>query len=251
MYLFPIDGKITQDFGARPEYYQQYGQKGHNGIDIAAKLNDPVRASRDGVVKFSGKGKDLAYVGAIAGNYVLIDHGDMWTGYAHNNSNNVVVGQKVKQGDTIAYAGMSGDASGVHVHWEFIPPANPVTNNNGFYGRVNPNNYNLIRERSMTQEAIERLVSESYRAATDIDPTQEQAAYWVARIREDNNRAFELSQALGGGTYQGDPGFRTKARTFDIAVKQAFESGQASADQDNKYLPVAEVNGKPTLFTKK
>lgn len=76
-------------------------------------------------------------------------------------------------------------------------------------------------DNEMTQEGAERLVSMSYRAATDIDPTQEQAAYWVERIRTDANRAHELLAGLGGSTYQGDPEFRTKARNYDKDLKAA------------------------------
>jgi hypothetical protein len=142
MYIYPTSPiNITQNFGDRPAYYAQFGQKGHNGIDLGVTLGSPVRASRAGVVKFAGNGAALDYVGAIAGKYILIDHGDMWTGYAHNDSLKVKIGDKVIQGQTIALAGKTGIADGVHVHFEFIPPANPVTNSNGYWGRVDPNKY--------------------------------------------------------------------------------------------------------------
>ena len=84
-----------------------------------------------------------------------------------------------------------------------------------------------LKGETMNQQAVEKLVSMSYRAATDIDPTNEQAAYWVQRIREDNNRAYELASALGGSTYQGDPAFRSKARNYDTDVKAAYDKGLA------------------------
>jgi hypothetical protein len=84
----------------------------------------------------------------------------------------------------------------------------------------------------MTQDAAEKFVSMCYRAATDIDPTNEQAAYWVARVREDPNRAAELPAALGGSDYKGDPEFRDKARNYDKDLAKA--SG-------GDFIPVTQV----------
>lgn len=70
----------------------------------------------------------------------------------------------------------------------------------------------------MTQDGAEKFVTQSYRAATDVDPTPAQAAYWVERVKANPNIAFELPQALGGGTYRGDTKFRYKARHYDEDV---------------------------------
>lgn len=94
-------------------------------------------------------------------------------------------------------------------------------------------------EETMTQDAIEKLVSMSYRAATDTDPTPGQAGYWVGRIRDDNNRAYELSAALGGATYQNEPVFREKARNYDADVAAAYNKGKADATP--AVVPVAPV----------
>lgn len=219
-YLYPVNNfKLTRGFGANPEYYAQYGQRGHNGVDLGVSLNAEVKASRDGVVRFSGHGRDLYYVGAIAGNYVLIDHGDVWTGYAHNNKNLVKEGQSVKQGETIALAGKTGDASGVHVHWEFIFPANPVTNENGYYGRVNPNEFNLIKEQNimMSEDGVRYSIlgvtggvpmpeyEEEVRYWTGRDSTEfgrylyKLGDYYMVKARKDNKRLTkELSEATKG-----------------------------------------------------
>jgi hypothetical protein len=50
--------------------------------------------------------------------------------------------------------------------------------------------------RKMQQEAAEKLVSYTYRGMTDNDPQQPQAEYWVARIRDNPDTAWELAYAL-------------------------------------------------------
>ena len=87
----------------------------HKGVDYAAKRGTPVHASGDGKVIF--KGKNGSY-----GRYIKIQHGSKYTTlYAHLNSYNkkIRVGKKVKQGQTIAYVGSSGLATGPHLHYEF------------------------------------------------------------------------------------------------------------------------------------
>lgn len=105
------------------------------------------------------------------------------------------------------------DESSIHPHNEYVPTQCPGTIDLGYIREGVKNNLKGINK--MTQDAIEKLVSQTYRAVTDVDPTQEQAAYWVERIRDDNNRASELPAALGGNSYQGDPQFRLKARNYD------------------------------------
>ena len=89
--------------------------RAHKGVDYAAKRGTPVRAAGDGKVIF--KGKKGGY-----GNVVIIQHGTKYTTlYAHLNSYNKKLrnGSKVKHGQTIAYVGSSGLATGPHLHYEF------------------------------------------------------------------------------------------------------------------------------------
>ena len=152
--LKPSVGKVTQIFGKDPEYYKQFGELGHNGIDIAANLGDPVVASADGTIVFEGRAYSGAegfssWMGDPAGICVLIDHGDFYTGYAHLSKTIVNVGQKVKRGQKIGKAGATGAANGVHVHWEVLPK--PVNFGNGYAARVNPTNYG-IEEQDMAEK---------------------------------------------------------------------------------------------------
>ena len=89
--------------------------RSHKGVDYAAKRGTPIRAAGDGKVIF--KGKKGGY-----GRVVIIQHGSKYTTlYAHLNSYNkkIGVGKRVKQGQTIAYVGSSGLATGPHLHYEF------------------------------------------------------------------------------------------------------------------------------------
>lgn len=99
---------ITQQFGARPEYYAKYGLKGHNGLDFRTRdlKNKFIIATDDGEVILAGN--DGGY-----GLCVRIKHSWGMSLYAHNSSLLVTDGgdvpQKVKRGDRIAVPGATGD----------------------------------------------------------------------------------------------------------------------------------------------
>ncbi len=87
----------------------------HGGTDTccwSGTMGKAVRASADGEVIISTHHSSYGY-------YVGIDHGNgIVTIYAHNSSLNVSVGQTVKQGDIVAYAGSTGYSTGAHCHFE-------------------------------------------------------------------------------------------------------------------------------------
>ena len=84
----------------------------HQGIDIVVPRGTPVRATADGVVKFSGRQRDY-------GNIIVLDHGGgMETAYAHLDARLVTADEKVRQGQTIGKVGKTGNATGVHLHYE-------------------------------------------------------------------------------------------------------------------------------------
>lgn len=121
-FLKPLRGKYTSGFGIRRDPFT--GLKGyHTGIDIAQPVGAPVRASKDGVVKFAG----------WSGGYglcVFIKHQFGYeTVYAHLSSINVKEGQKVKAGQLIGKVGNTGRSTGSHLHFEvrkFGKPLNPL-----------------------------------------------------------------------------------------------------------------------------
>jgi murein DD-endopeptidase MepM/ murein hydrolase activator NlpD len=85
----------------------------HPGIDVAAKLGDPIYAADNGIVIYAGW-NNWGY-----GNLVVIDHGNGWqTYYAHNSEIYVTCGQNVYQGSVISAAGSTGHSTGPHLHFE-------------------------------------------------------------------------------------------------------------------------------------
>lgn len=86
----------------------------HRGVDYAAPTNTPIKAAGDGRVKFSGRQNGF-------GNVVFLEHpNNVVTVYAHANKlAGLKRGQKVRQGQVIAYVGQTGWATGPHLHYEF------------------------------------------------------------------------------------------------------------------------------------
>ena len=72
----------------------------------------PVKATGDGVILH-------AEWGGQYGKLVVIDHGNgIQTYYAHLSGFSVVAGQAIRRGDIVGYSGMTGKASGPHLHYE-------------------------------------------------------------------------------------------------------------------------------------
>ena len=96
------------------------GDPTRQGIDIAGKAGQPVRASADGVVVYSGSGL-VGY-----GELVIVKHNDQWlSAYGHNRARLVNEGQVVKAGQQVAEMGRSG-ASRDMLHFEIRYNGKPV-----------------------------------------------------------------------------------------------------------------------------
>ena len=106
-FMWPVDGgRVT---------CRIWGYPGHTGMDISAPYGTNVRAADSGIV-------EATYATQYAwgyGRYILINHGNGFkTLYAHNSAVYVSVGQWVNKGDVIAAVGMTGNATGNHLHFE-------------------------------------------------------------------------------------------------------------------------------------
>jgi murein DD-endopeptidase MepM/ murein hydrolase activator NlpD len=87
--------------------------KQHKGVDYGAPIGTSVRVVGDGVVEFAGWQNGY-------GNVVHVKHSnDIETVYAHLSRIDVTKGEKVDQGSTIGAVGMTGWATGPHLHFEF------------------------------------------------------------------------------------------------------------------------------------
>lgn len=90
--------------------------RAHKGVDLAARMGTRVKASGDGVVKFMGRKGGY-------GNVIILNHPNhISTLYGHLSgfAKGLHTGGKVAQGDIIGYVGMTGLATGPHLHYEFL-----------------------------------------------------------------------------------------------------------------------------------
>jgi murein DD-endopeptidase MepM/ murein hydrolase activator NlpD len=110
--------------------------RAHKGVDYAAATGTPVHATGDGKVEFIGKKGGY-------GNVLMLRHGSQYeTVYGHLSrfAAGLREGAKVRQGQTVAYVGMTGLATAPHLHYEFrvngihqnpmtvpLPRANPLS----------------------------------------------------------------------------------------------------------------------------
>ncbi len=122
----PVDGaRISSGFGQRHHPILGYTRM-HKGIDFAVPSGTPVMAAGDGTIAFAGSGGEY-------GNLVVIKHGNNYaTAYGHLSrfAPGMRTGARVHQGDVVAYSGMTGLATGPHLHYEIRvnnSQVNPLT----------------------------------------------------------------------------------------------------------------------------
>lgn len=107
VFRWPVTGQVTSNFGWR-------NGRQHKGIDIwsPAKEKAEIHASLRGVVTQAG------YVNGY-GNLVVVDHGGGWaTYYAHLSRITVGKGEQIAAGQVLGFMGMTGRATGYHLHFE-------------------------------------------------------------------------------------------------------------------------------------
>ena len=103
--------RLSSPFGFRihPIYKTK---RFHSGTDYAASKGIPIYSISDGTVIRAGITRGY-------GNYIVIGNG-LKSAYAHMSTMNVKNGDKVKKGDKIGGVGMTGSATGNHLHFEVI-----------------------------------------------------------------------------------------------------------------------------------
>jgi Peptidase family M23 len=112
-FVWPVRGRISGWFGSYRVYAN--GEKGapHSGVDVAQPTGTPVLAPADGVVTLAA-----APPFTLEGNLLMIDHGmGLNSAFLHLSRIDVKPGERVRQGQRIGAVGMTGRASGPHLHW--------------------------------------------------------------------------------------------------------------------------------------
>ncbi len=129
-YLWPLPSNyttITSPFSSgRRLVAADYVNGGHLGVDIGAPTGTPIYAARSGVVVWSN-------YDAVSGNMVCIIQDDgRISRYAHMSSTAVGVNQTVSQGQVIGYVGMTGSATGPHLHFQVETDPNAMFGSTAF-----------------------------------------------------------------------------------------------------------------------
>ena len=133
---YPVEfSRISSNFNPKRLHPIHNTVRPHNGVDLAAPTGTPVKSAASGRVTFAGWKHGY-------GRVVIIRHDETYeTRYAHLSAfkGNLSRGESVEKGDVIGLVGMTGAATGPHLHYEFrvhgkaldplkvdLPEANPI-----------------------------------------------------------------------------------------------------------------------------
>jgi murein DD-endopeptidase MepM/ murein hydrolase activator NlpD len=113
---YPVDyARISSGFSLARRHPVLNRVRAHKGIDFAAPTGTPIKAA--GAGRIVSRGRNGGY-----GNVVVLAHkSGISTLYGHMSrfAKGQKVGDRVSQGQVIGYVGMTGLASGPHVHYEY------------------------------------------------------------------------------------------------------------------------------------
>jgi len=119
-FIIPVEGRLSGFFGSQ-RVLNDKPRKPHYGIDIAQSEGSIIKAPSSGIIKV------IAANMFFTGNTVIIDHGlGLISIFAHMKEINVLEGQLVKKNDIIGTVGMTGRATGPHLHWGVYYLKTPV-----------------------------------------------------------------------------------------------------------------------------
>lgn len=125
-FVWPVTGILTGTFGSQ-RFYNGEPRRPHFGVDIARPTGTPVQAPAPGIIRLAEP--DMYFEGGL----IFLDHGHgLISVMMHLSRVDVVVGQKVEQGDIIGAVGATGRVTGAHLDWRMkwqkanVDPANLV-----------------------------------------------------------------------------------------------------------------------------
>ena len=112
-FVLPAEGKLGGRFGVR-RFFNGEPRNPHAGLDVVVKRRTPIQAS--------AQGKVLAVSDYFFnGKTVFVDHGNgLITMYCHLDRIDVKPGASVSKGQRLGLSGMTGRASGPHLHWSVV-----------------------------------------------------------------------------------------------------------------------------------
>ena len=111
-FIWPVTGRISGVFGSQRIYAAEPGAY-HSGVDVARPIGTMIIAPADGVVILAAPSPF-----SLEGHLLMIDHGmGLNSAFLHLSRIDVAVGQAVRQGQPLGAIGMTGRATGPHLHW--------------------------------------------------------------------------------------------------------------------------------------
>ena len=111
-FIWPVKGRISGVFGSQRIYAGEPGSP-HSGVDVAVPTGTPIVAPADGEVILAAKSPFT-----LEGNLLIVNHGlGLSSVFLHLSRIDVKPGDRVKQGQPIGAVGMTGRATGPHLHW--------------------------------------------------------------------------------------------------------------------------------------
>jgi murein DD-endopeptidase MepM/ murein hydrolase activator NlpD len=112
-FILPAEGKLGGHFGVR-RFFNDEPRAPHAGLDVVVASGTPVKASAQGEVLAVG---DYFFNGKT----VFVDHGNgLITLYCHLDRIDVQTGETVGKGQPLGLSGMTGRATGPHLHWSVV-----------------------------------------------------------------------------------------------------------------------------------
>ncbi len=111
-FAWPLKGAIRGRFGSQRIFRGTPGAY-HSGLDIAGAQGTPFAAPADGVVVLAASAPFT-----LEGNLLIIDHGaGLSSAFLHSSRLAVREGDQVSKGQVLGWVGMTGRATGPHLHW--------------------------------------------------------------------------------------------------------------------------------------
>ena len=113
LFVYPLRGRIrvTGNFGVRKNPFTSRGYEVHQGLDLAARYGTEVFVAARGKVILQGYHR-------IYGKYIIVQHDNGYrTLYGHLSRILVKRGERLEQGEKIAYSGSTGRSTGPHLHF--------------------------------------------------------------------------------------------------------------------------------------
>lgn len=110
-FIKPLSGRVSSKYGNRIHPVTKQPDRFHNGIDIAAPIGAKIVSPESG--KVTGN-----YTTPFGGITLIIEHDNGFESrMCHLNEITVQVGERVKQGQHVAFSGNTGRSSGPHLHF--------------------------------------------------------------------------------------------------------------------------------------